>query len=69
MTCQELADLLSDYLAEDLSPHARAAFEAHLQTCPDCARYFDSFREVMQLVRQAARDPLLSRHSRHRARW
>jgi tetratricopeptide (TPR) repeat protein len=44
-------DRLSDYLDDELSPGDRAALEAHLTTCPECAVTLDELREVVERAR------------------
>jgi hypothetical protein len=40
-------DRLSDYLDDELTPGERAALEAHLATCRDCAVTLEELREVV----------------------
>ncbi len=44
MMCQELVEVITDYLEGTLSPADRARFEAHLAVCPHCSRYLEQFR-------------------------
>ncbi len=53
LTCRELIDFLGAYLDGDLPADERAAFDAHLGVCPDCVHYLESYRETLQLGRQA----------------
>ena len=39
-------DQLSDYLDDELSPAERAAVDAHLAGCPECARTLGSLRRI-----------------------
>jgi anti-sigma factor RsiW len=57
MTCRELADFLSDYLAGGLTPEIRAAFERHLTRCPACVNYLSAYRATVELNRQAFATP------------
>ena len=50
MTCQELVELVTDYLEGALSPAERARFEAHLDDCDDCPMYVDQLRTTISLV-------------------
>lgn len=36
MTCNQIADLLPDYLQKSLTPEQRAEVEGHMSTCADC---------------------------------
>jgi anti-sigma factor RsiW len=51
LTCQQVAALLVDYVAEDMAPPTRAAFEAHLRNCPDCAAFLATYRETIRTTR------------------
>ncbi|MGH8903583.1 MAG: anti-sigma factor family protein [Egibacteraceae bacterium] len=52
LTCIELAGLVTDYLEGALPPAERERFEAHLQTCPRCARYLEQFRTTTAPLRE-----------------
>ncbi len=60
LTCQELVELVTDYVEGALPPAARARFEAHLRQCPGCANYLAQMRQTIQLtgtLRAEALDP------------
>ena len=44
ITCQELVELVTDYLEGRLDPAARARFEEHLGACPACVTYLEEMR-------------------------
>jgi anti-sigma factor RsiW len=44
MTCQELVELVTDYLEGALPAEQRARFEAHLLACPGCEEYVQQVR-------------------------
>jgi Putative zinc-finger len=46
-TCDQIEAQLSDYLEGLLQPPERAAFEAHAESCPDCAPLLAGVRSVM----------------------
>ena len=50
LTCQELVELVTDYLDGALDPRTADAFEAHLRVCPGCERYVDQFRVTISAV-------------------
>jgi anti-sigma factor RsiW len=66
--CQELVELVTDYLEDRLSPVDRQRFEAHLAQCDACRTYLDQFtatiRELGRLpeesLSQEARTALLN---------
>ena len=53
MTCREFADFLDGYVAGDLPPGVRSAFEHHLAVCVNCVRYLDQYRLSIELGRRA----------------
>jgi anti-sigma factor RsiW len=56
VTCREFADFIADYLNGGLVPDARSRFERHLQLCPNCVRYLDSYRQSVALAKRAFDD-------------
>lgn len=54
LSCREFADFLSDYVEEELERGVRERFEAHLEDCPDCVAYLESFRVTLRLGRECA---------------
>jgi anti-sigma factor (TIGR02949 family) len=50
MACQELVELITDYLEDALSPEDRKRFEEHLAVCPDCRTYLAQMRVTIRLT-------------------
>jgi len=50
LTCQELVELVTDYLEGALPASERARFEAHLADCPYCDAYLDQMRRTIRVV-------------------
>ena len=50
LSCQELIELVTDYVEGTLSPSERARFERHLNACTDCHNYLGQMRWTIQLV-------------------
>jgi anti-sigma factor RsiW len=50
MPCQELVEVLTDYLEHALSERDRMRLEAHLEECDACTAYLDQFRRTIALV-------------------
>lgn len=50
MPCQELVELVTDYLEERLSPADRARFEAHLADCDACGTYLEQVRQTIRAL-------------------
>ncbi len=53
MPCREVIEFLADYLSDALPPEQRAAFDAHLQRCPECVAYLRSYEETIKVGKQA----------------
>ena len=51
MVCQELVEVVTDYLEEALPHGDHERFEAHLPECPFCTRYVDQMRTVARHLR------------------
>ena len=52
MSCQDLDQTLLPYLYDELSPEARAAYDAHLASCPDCRSALEESRRLHQVLGQ-----------------
>jgi len=50
LTCQELVELVTDYLEDRLDPVQRARFEAHVAICPGCDAYLEQMRVMLRLA-------------------
>ena len=46
-TCQELAELITDYLEGMLAPEQHALFDLHISECPDCTLYIEQMRTTI----------------------
>ena len=44
LTCQELVELVTDYLEGALAHADRARFDAHIAACEHCTEYLAQFR-------------------------
>ena len=49
-SCQELVELVTDYLEGALSIADLRRFEAHIGGCDGCTEYLAQFRRVIQLT-------------------
>lgn len=56
MTCRDFITFLREYLEEDLAPAEKARFETHLELCPSCVAYLQTYRQTIDLAREAFRD-------------
>jgi anti-sigma factor RsiW len=51
LTCQELVELVTDYLEGALPPGEVARFEAHLAVCAGCEIHLEQVRTTIALAR------------------
>jgi anti-sigma factor RsiW len=54
LTCQELVDLVSDYIEGALSPAERERFEQHLASCSGCRNYLDQMQHMIRALGEHA---------------
>ena len=52
MSCQDLDQTLLPYLYDELSAGERAAYDAHLASCPDCRSALEESRRLHQVLGQ-----------------
>ena len=50
MPCQELVELVTDYLEDRLSPVDRTRFEAHIADCEYCATHLEQMRQTIRTL-------------------
>ena len=50
MTCQELVELITEYLERTLAPAERLRFDAHVRTCSGCAAYIEQMRTTIRIL-------------------
>ncbi len=50
LSCQELVELVTDYLEGALTEDERVRFERHIASCRGCAAYLEQMRETIRLV-------------------
>jgi predicted anti-sigma-YlaC factor YlaD len=50
ISCQELVELVTDYLEGALSPADLRRFQEHLSDCHGCTEYLAQFRRTIELV-------------------
>ena len=46
--CQQLVELVTEYLEYGLATDERLAFERHVAICPPCRGYLSQFRRVVR---------------------
>lgn len=50
LPCQDLIELVTDYLEDRLTPVDRARFEAHIAECEYCATYLEQMRMTIRTL-------------------
>jgi len=50
LTCQELVELVTDYLQYTLPSAERERFEQHLARCDGCTNYLEQMRRTIRVV-------------------
>ena len=55
MTCQDVIEVLIDYLDQVVTPEVAADLERHLAGCAPCRAYLATYRRTRALGAQAAR--------------
>ena len=50
LPCQEIVELITDYLEGAMDAGLRASFEAHLAGCPHCTHYLEQIRATIRVA-------------------
>ena len=50
LSCQQVVELVTEYLDGVMEPRRRARFEAHLAGCHGCSNYLEQFRTTVSVV-------------------
>jgi anti-sigma factor RsiW len=50
LSCQELVELVTNYLEDALAQEERDAFEYHIQGCSGCHEYVRQMRQTVELT-------------------
>ena len=50
LSCQELVELVTDYLEGALPEEDRLRFEDHIAGCEDCTAYLEQMRQTISLL-------------------
>ncbi|MFQ5416333.1 MAG: anti-sigma factor family protein [Myxococcota bacterium] len=57
MNCREFVDFLMDYLEGELPKGQRETFDSHMEACPSCVLYLDTYQKTIRLGRSLCDDP------------
>ena len=49
MSCQEFVEFLMSYLDGELAAEPHRVFEEHMQMCPPCVSFLDTYRDSIRL--------------------
>ena len=52
ITCQQLTEVITEYLEGTMPHEDRGAFEAHLAICPGCVHYLEQMRQTIEAVHE-----------------
>ena len=55
LTCRDVIGLLMEYLEWTLGADVVGRFETHLERCPPCEAYVNTYRKIPELTRQVTR--------------
>jgi predicted anti-sigma-YlaC factor YlaD len=58
LSCQEMVELVTDYLEGALSRVDHARFEAHISACEGCTMYLRQMREMLDLLGELTPDAI-----------
>jgi anti-sigma factor RsiW len=50
LACQEIVELVTDYLEDAMDAGLRASFEAHLAGCPHCTHYLEQIEATIRIA-------------------
>ena len=53
LSCQEVVDYCLDFLSGSLPTTERQLFSAHLRNCPECMKFFETYRKTPEISREA----------------
>jgi anti-sigma factor RsiW len=58
LACQQVVELVNDYLEDVLPRRERKRFERHLRACPNCTAYLEQMRVTVAAVGRITPDDL-----------
>jgi anti-sigma factor RsiW len=57
VNCREFVGFLMAFLDDELPREQRDVFRSHMDACPSCETYLDTYRETVRLGQSVCRDP------------
>jgi anti-sigma factor RsiW len=58
LACQEIVELVTDYLEGAMDAPLRASFDAHLAGCPHCTHYLQQIEATIRVAGTISADAL-----------
>jgi anti-sigma factor RsiW len=58
LSCQEIVEVITDYLEGAMDADLHTAFEAHLSGCPHCTHYLEQMRATIRVAGTIEADAL-----------
>ncbi len=52
VTCQQVIELLSDYINGDISPEDKLLLEKHFEGCRNCENFLATLRQSVNLLKE-----------------
>ena len=52
LNCQEVVELVTDYLEQALLPEKLTQFEEHIESCPGCDTYLEQVQQTIMMLRK-----------------
>ncbi len=49
--CQQITDLILDYITGELHPDTASELEKHLHICPDCVAFMNTYKKTVEVTR------------------
>ena len=53
ISCSQMVDYCMDYLAGSLPNDEKKNFDDHLASCPECVKFFDTYKKTPEISREA----------------
>jgi len=50
MRCEDLIDLINDYLEGEMNPEFKGEFERHIDDCSSCLAFFETYKKTKELT-------------------
>ena len=58
MTCQELSEIVTDYLEGAMPLRDRVRFDLHVAVCPECRRYLEQMKTTIEASGHIPPEPI-----------